>query len=321
MNEEMNAGVEMKVKTPQEVIEETQSGSTSEQVEVLKGRIKELEDQANSTLMETSSKIQALRSEIESLEPGYFDKENQGSSQKVRLKRTEGGLTAVDDESVPEVDTPFALLEPGDDVNHQLVESVEQDEDGNYHVHLDYFGTKTVLNSPNEVFSIFLKEQRSMFKKVITDYVESFKGKFVPEYLLCNTDALLMSLELLCAKVDMSSVDGLIVGNEGVDLALASLLGMTLRKPVYVVSRENKFEPDKQMNVILFTESYVPKAVDDTLEILGNDTKFYISYQLSLFDADYINKYTEAQIVKSEIREDIDRSVDQFILGGVEDGN
>lgn len=275
MNEEIQAGVDMRVKTPQEQIEDIQSEKP-------------------------------------------LDDSEQARDLKFKLKRTEMGLIMIDDEEAKEVTSPFELLEPGDDVNHQIVEFVDQDEQGNYQVHLDYFGTKTVLNNPNDVFSIFLKEQRTSFKCCIKEFVESFDGKFLPEYLLSNTDILLMAMELLCAKVDMNTIDGIIVGNEGVDLAIASLLGMTLRKPVYIVERGKKFEPDHQMNVILFTESYVRKAVDDALSIIGNETQFYISYQLSLFDTDYINGQTEAQIIDDPVRDDIERDNDQIIIGGVE---
>ena len=277
MNEEIQAGVDMKVKTPQDLIEEVQSEKVETEVS-----------------------------------------EQEAKVSKLKLKRTEGGLIMSNDEDAKEVQSPFEMLEPGDDVNHQLVEFVDQDEDGNYQVHLNYFGKKTVIKNPEEVFSIFLKEQRNLFKKVITDYVESFEGDFLPEYLLSNIDVLLMSIELLCAKVDMTSVEGILVGNEGVDLALGSILGMTLHKPVYIVERGKKFEPDHQMNVILFTESYVRKALDDALEILGTDTQFYISYQLSLFGTDYINGQTKAQIVDDSVREDLDRSADHIIVGGEE---
>ena len=271
MNEEVQAGVEMKVKTPQEMIEDVQS----------------------------------------------VDEVPHGGERPVfKFKRSDKGLIFSSDDDAKEVSSPFELLEPGDDVNHQIVEAVEQDEQGNYKVHLDYFGVKTVLDSPDDVFSIFLKEQRDLFKRTVTDYVESFEGKFLPEYLLSNIDVLLMAMELLCARVDMNTIDGFIVGNEGVDLAIASLLGLTLRKPVYIVERGKKFEPDHQMNVILFTESYVRRAVDDALEILGNETQFYISYQLSLFDTDYINGQTEAKIVDDSVRDDFERSNDQIIIGG-----
>lgn len=271
MNEEVQAGVEMKVKTPQEMIEDVQS-------------------------MDEVS--------------------HEGERPVFKFKRSDKGLIFSSDDDAKEVSSPFELLEPGDDVNHQIVEAVEQDEQGNYKVHLDYFGVKTVLDSPDDVFSIFLKEQRDLFKRTITDYVESFEGKFLPEYLLSNIDVLLMAMELLCARVDMNTIDGFIVGNEGVDLAIASLLGLTLRKPVYIVERGKKFEPDHQMNVILFTESYVRRAVDDALEILGNETQFYISYQLSLFDTDYINGQTEAKIIDDSVRDDLERSNDQIIIGG-----
>ena len=271
MNEEVQAGVEMKIKTPQEMIEEVQSSDLPEG----------------------------------------------GQERPVfKLKRTDKGLMISNDEDARAVSSPFELLEPGDDVNHQIVEAVDQDEQGNYRVHLDYFGVKTVLDSPDDVFSIFLKEQRDEFKRSIADYVESFSGAFLPEYLLCNIDVLLKALELLCARVDMNTVDGFIVGNSGVDLAIASLLGLTLRKPVYIVERGKKFEPDHQMNVVLFTESYVRRAVDDALDILGSETQFYISYQLSLFDTDYINGQTEAKIVDDPVRDDLERSNDQVIIGG-----
>lgn len=275
MNEEIQAGVDMKVKTPQEMIEDVQSEqSVSEEV--------------------------------------------QGVPETFKLKRTIQGLMMSDDEDAVEVTSPFEILEPGDDVNHQLVEFVDKDDEGNYQLHLNYFGVKTVLKDPNEMFSIFLKEQRSLFKKSVTDFVESFEGDFLPEYLLSKPEVLLAAMELMCAKVNMNEINGIVVGNEGVDLALASILGVTLHKPVYIVERGKKFEPDSQMNVVLFTESYVPKALDDTLDILGSETKFYVSYQLSLFDKDYINGQMKAQISDDSIREDLDRSNDQIVIGGVE---
>lgn len=275
MSEETNCGMEMRVKTPQEQIEEIVSEEQAEQLAI---------DEAQ-------------------------------EKSKFKLKRTDQGLMISTEDDAVEVSSPFAMLEAGDDVNHQVVESVEE-VDGKYIVHLDYFGQKTEISSEEEVFSIFLKEQRDAFKRAIVDFVKSFDGKFDVEYLLTEPEVVMLATELLCAGVDMNSIDGILVGNEGVDLALASILGMTLKKPVYIVERDKKFEPEEQTNVILFTYGYVKKAVDDVLDILGKETKFYVSYQLSLFEADFLNENSEYTIVDDNIRNDLDRSRDIVIIGG-----
>jgi len=311
INEEVQAGTEMKV-TPAEV--------------------EKKECNCEECTCDNSEDI--VMEDIPNFDKKKFVRTNQGL-----VYLTEGApedLVKLYDQSGREVSSVLEMILPDDLVNHQTVESVSTGSEG-LEINLNYFGVKSKITSEQEMFSLVLREEISLWVETINIYLnrtnqaEGLKEENIGDVLTLtmNNDLLRKTIELLCSNVNLNVVKAIVVDKENIaDVQIGTLLSLTLNRPMFYIQSLNLLEKwadlvgkipedpnrttmdsETAVPIIMYSTYYDKEKADNLMASFSDKTRVYFEYQLALFESktnkveDYGNDicvFIEGDTIKQE---------------------
>jgi len=185
--------------------------------------------------------------------------------QMPKYKRTEEGFIQVSPEDT-EGKELIDLIDVGDMVNYQEVVSV--DRTGEIPViTLDFFGTKSVINNSESMFTALAKEVRELWKKKIEDTFGKYQDYPTEGVLfedinpvLRNTETLGILMELISLKVNTEKAD-YIVAPESRGFILGAFICGNLGKPLILARKPGKLPGE------IVSATYKTEYSEDTLEM------------------------------------------------------